>query len=271
MNFYGLETESEKLVCSWVHEPGYYLDILQKKLGVDTIRLPFSYDYVIQGNFETMDMFIRKAAKRNITIILDYHRNRKTHQGANVEADGLTWDEFIHCWRILMCRYYNNANVQGIGIYNEIQGFDSSYWEAFYRYVLPRLREGYHGRYTYYCGCLDWGKNCGIVDLDVVLQYNDTIIEVHKYDFEQRNWDDTIPNDLDPSRIFIGELGFYNIEWAVDFLAYAEGRGIYNSCMWTIAFSGDTGGWWNDDCTTEVEVKWDLMYLYWGRTTGRTP
>jgi hypothetical protein len=36
--------------------------------------------------------------------------------------------------------------------------------------------------------------------------------------------------------------------WANRFLSYLTDRKIQNACLWTIAHSDDTDGWFNDDC-----------------------
>jgi hypothetical protein len=56
MNYYGLETPGQDFVCGWAHRPDYYLKILND-LNFNSIRLPFSLEYIRNGDFSKMDEF----------------------------------------------------------------------------------------------------------------------------------------------------------------------------------------------------------------------
>ena len=89
INFYGLEVQQQKLVCSWVHDPGWYLDKMKELIQIDSIRLPFSQEYVTCSDMKLMDLMVLDCKSRNISIILDYHRGYADHQGPSPIETGI--------------------------------------------------------------------------------------------------------------------------------------------------------------------------------------
>ena len=84
-----------------------------------------------------------------------------------------------------------------------------------------------------------------------------------------------MPKSIPSDRWFIGEVGWKNSIpeerlWAETFLAYLNKRNISNVCAWTIAHSGDTEGWWKDDCTTFDYSKAALLNGFWDHSLKRT-
>lgn len=269
MNFYGLETEAKDLVCSWQHDPIWYLRKLKYDMFVNTIRLPFSHKYVVAGNWTTMDNIMAACESLDVRVILDYHRVYDTHQSP-VPEDGITRKEFIRTWLEVIQRY---PSAFGVGVFNEIQEEGIfNYTISLHHDVISSIESVIPDRYHYFLGCPGWGGNCTHMgDLPSILGpiWNRTYIEVHKYSFTSplgvSDWETTIPRDIDSNHWFIGEIGWKDTEtqWAETFIAYLKSRGIYNVCAWTIANSYDTDGWWHDDCETFIWEKAELITRLW--------
>ncbi len=274
MNFYGLETPRRDFVCSWAHDPEWYLKQLQSNLDINTIRLPFSRDYIQTGDFTLMDLFISKCKKLNMEIILDYHRTWESHQGPTPE-EGVTLLEFVNTWLSVCDRYHSSENVIGIGIFNEYQGMDVDYLKRFQRYTINAIETAHPNRFEYYVGCTRWGGDCAEMNPgDYGVEPHRVFIESHKYSFsgqaDHSDWEHSIPRSVPPQNWLIGETGWKHgvlleREWAERFLSYLEGRNITNVCAWTIAHSGDTEGWWNDNCQDFDWSKAALLKSLWTR------
>jgi aryl-phospho-beta-D-glucosidase BglC (GH1 family) len=73
ISIYGLETNLRNTVCSWVHPAIYYIDEL-KELGFNTIRVPISIQYVVEGKYDVLDSILSHTEKLGMQIFLDVHR-----------------------------------------------------------------------------------------------------------------------------------------------------------------------------------------------------
>lgn len=282
MNFYGLETPAKDLVCAWKHPPSHYLDALDLTLAINTIRIPFSYEYICGHDLSKLDDLIRECQRRNMTVILDYHRTWATHQGP-VPEEGITLEDFENTWIHVLDRFQTYNNVQGVGIFNEIQRDDPYYAANLHKRTIKKIEEHFPGRFTYFAGCVDWGTDCEqIGDLLVnTTTWNRTYLDVHKYSFNsdttEAEWNRTIPSSIDPSQWFVGEIGWKmsslkEKEWAGRFLGYLARRNISNVCLWTIAHSNDTEGWFNDDCEHfDYDKARMLNATVWNTTIAATP
>lgn len=271
MNFYGLETQRMGLVCDWKHPYTYYLDHLVDDININTIRVPFSYELVKYNSLETMDNFLEECNRRNLRVILDWHRNWNTHQGP-IPEEGITRAEFISTWIWLLERY---PKTYGVGIFNEVQIEDFEYTNQLHEEVITKIEAHFPNKFVYFAGCPRWGGDCSLMSLEHLPVWNRTYIEVHKYIFsgtsDIKDWDASIPKRIHPDHWFVGEIGWkHHIqkerEWAERFLTYLNSRGISNVCLWTIAHSGDTDGWWKDDCTTLQNDKTSLIVSFWLNT-----
>lgn len=272
MNFYGLETERQGFVCDWTHNPEWYIEKLKTDLSINTIRLPFSYEYVTFSDMTMMDNFIETCRIHGINIILDYHRTWSDHQGP-VPNEYITMDDFIGSWIKVLNRYYAYDNLIGVGIFNEIQlENDFNYANSMHELVISSLEKVFPDRFYYFAGCPNWGGNCSEMDLSHMTTWNRTFIEVHKYVFSGNSvsldWDISIPSRIPADHWFVGEVGWkhgdsVHLEWAERFLSYLKTRNITNVCAWTIAHSGDTEGWWKDDCETFNWAKAALLKTLW--------
>lgn len=273
MNYYGLETPRKSLVCDWVWAPTRYLEFLKKEMSINLIRVPFSYEYVRDDDMHNMDNLISECHRLDLQVILDYHRTWEDHQGPTPE-EKISMQDFIDCWIKVLYRYERYPNVVGVGIFNEIQSSDDfEYTMNMHRKVMDAIEIHMPKRFRYFVGCPGWGGNCSMMDPTRYEPYWDrTYIEVHKYIFSGesnfKDWEISMPRRIASDHWFIGETGWkHNIdeqrEWAEGFLSYLKSRRIYNVCAWTIAHSGDTDGWWHDDCTTFNYEKAALLETLW--------
>ena len=256
INFYGLETEGEQLVCSWVNPPSYYLDRIP---NLDTVRLPFSHQLVgSDQGLAKLDAAISLITERKLNVILDYHRTYNTHQSPGPDKE-VSLEDFKRAWSALLARYIENTWVTGVDIFNEIQGFDKVYAQSVQADVLNHLEKMFPGRYHYYVGGVDWGKDVGGFDLQVVT--SNYSLSVHEYPFFNENEDQMNARYNTTQHIFVGEFGFekYEYDQAKKIVAFFKKRGITDVCFWTIAHSRGTGGLWEDDCMTMIPEKFAIF------------
>ena len=60
INWFGFETEYKDLMCTWAHSIDWHLHKI-KEVGFNYIRLPFSLEFVQEGNWSQMDEFFEKS------------------------------------------------------------------------------------------------------------------------------------------------------------------------------------------------------------------
>lgn len=250
LNFYGFETERHQPVCDWKHPPSWYLDKASQAIHIDTVRLPFSYQYASCSDFADMDGFIRECAKRNINVILDYHRGYADHQGMSPEEKDITKEMWIDILIYILGRYNTYTNVIGISLFNEFQIKDTKHIEDLQIEAVNEIEQVMPGRYTYFLGCADWGKDCR--NMWYQLPINNSMIEIHTYGFNNNDFTQFLPTKLPSSHIFIGEVGWFSnqTEWFQQFKSKFRRRHLEHVCLWTLAHSHDTGNLFQDDCET---------------------
>ena len=265
VNFYGLETERMNFVCDWVNHPHYFVDKLIEDIDLTTFRVPFSHDFLKEGNLTILDEFVFMCDKHNLSIILDWHRTHKTHQGYGPLQE-VSLSEFISTWLWLLHRYNESRSVQGVGIFNEYQGSATA---AVLEYSVPLIQEieaMFPRRFYYFVGCPGWGGDCSSMGVLLTLdEWERTFVEVHKYIFSGTDWDQSIPVEIPATHWFVGETGWKQDQqaWGDRFFDYLKKRNITNVCFWTIAHSGDTEGLWNDDCHNIYPKKLDTLRRFW--------
>lgn len=275
INFYGLETPSLDFVCGWQHRPSYYLEKLDE-LGFNSIRLPFSLEYVRKGNYQKMDEFfdsIHKYPHMNVT--LDMHRVFSSHQGPTPTESWVTMDIFLNGWKEIIARYQHNPQLTGIDIFNEYQGTDSNYWNGVSRTIVTDIEEHFPNRFKYFVGGTRWGGDIHEMNLES-LPFSDRIhYTIHKYIFSgsgynrEKDWDWSFgPFKNQTGKISVGEWGFKSerpeeVAWAREFVAYLKKHNIRDNYFWTIAHSGDTGGLWKDNCEDIDMAKYEIIQSLW--------
>lgn len=283
INYYGLETPSRDFVCGWQHRPSFYLGHLDR-LGFNSIRLPFSLEYVRQGNFDKMDEFFETIkAYPNMTVTLDMHRVFSSHQGPTPTEDWITMDTFLEGWRTIIRRYRNHPQLHGIDVFNEYQGTDSNYWNGVLRTIVKDIEKAFPDRFEYFVGGIRWGGDIHDIDLED-LPFADRIhYTIHKYIFStvgydrEKDWDFSFgPFKNRTSKVSVGEWGFKSerwdeVNWAKEFVTYLRKHDLRDTYFWTIAHSGDTGGLWHDDCETIDMSKFEIIQSLWNTTTPSSP
>lgn len=265
ISVYGMETDWRNTVCSWKNDMTYYMDYV-KGLGFNSLRMPFSYQYVMEGDFTVMDRFVDEAAKRDLWVIADLHRIWNGGQSPT-PFDGINMDQFVSCWKTVAWRYKDHPALKAMNSYNEYQLHDPETIVAYSSKLFTEIEAMLPGRYHYFVTGTFWAGNLTGVNLEH-LPFADRIsYSVHKYAWsgtaDEADWNSSIPFDIPNEKLIIGEWGWmedkpHEVEWAKRFIAYLKRRGIEHTCFWTTAHSHDTGNLWEDDC--EI-IKWDNYNL----------
>lgn len=256
MNFYGIETPLGDTTCSWKNPLSYYLDFLYNE-GFNSMRLPFSYEYVLDSNLHSLDNFVNYATFKNMTVLLDFHRVHTHYQSGN-PFDDISIQEFTDCWIKLLDRYVDNKNVYGLGLFNEYQGIDGKYWSEIMKQVIEKIEITQpKDRWIYLVGGTQWGGNLEDINLENK-PYSDRIrYEIHKYHFSGKppeDWDKTFGKFK--NKVIIGEWSINRDEWDDMFINYLLKHNITDNYYWTISNSYDTINIWKDDCIT---VNMDVL------------
>lgn len=277
INFYGLETEAADVVCGWKHAPWWYLSRLQaSSMAIDTIRVPFSYDYVARNNFTNMDSLMTDANRLNMNVILDYHRTSSSHQSKHPDAE-ISLLSFFETWTKVIDRYQAYPNVYALDLFNEPQDVDTDYVNSFHYKMVNMLELRYPGRFVYVLSCPVWGSDCRNVDTAFPgIPSNRIRIGIHLYPFTSTEYsmDSLFPKSIPAHKWIVGETGYMhtdrqNVEWFQSFLTYLKKRNITDVCLWTIAHSSDTGGWFDDNCETINDKKVQMMQNLWPKINRR--
>jgi aryl-phospho-beta-D-glucosidase BglC (GH1 family) len=271
INIYGFETEHSSLACDWVSSYDEILENVQN-LGFNTVRLPFSHDYIHNTNMSSMDSFFDAILKTQLDVVLDFHRLVNYQQSAKPYDDQHSFQQFLDDWVFIADRYQYNSHLIALDLFNEWQGNDCQEWNQLATEVINVLESKFPYRFSYMVGCPSWGSDCS--DVSITLPYQDRIFySIHRYIWHGSNdhdsWDHHFGNiGIDGNKMIVGEYGWKSdlpnqVVWAREFLDYLKSRNIRNSFFWCYGVSGDTGGIMKDDCKT---VEWDkikLLYEYW--------
>ena len=269
INMYGFETEHSSLSCDWVSTYDQMLGNV-KMLGFNTIRLPFSHDYIHKTDMKSMDYFFEAVLKTNLQVVLDFHRIYNSHQSAKPNSEGHTIDCFINDWITILDRYKGNSHLVGVDVFNEWQDGNAGEWNDIATKTLTEIENKFPYRFFYMVGCTNWGSDCSNVVIN--LPYQDRIFyTIHRYVWHgdySNNWDHVF-NVNNGQKMIVGEYGAKSdlpnqMSWFKQFLEYLKSKNITNSFFWTYGISGDTGGIYKDDC---LSVEWDkinLLWNYWG-------
>ncbi|MBG31090.1 MAG: glycoside hydrolase [Phycisphaerae bacterium] len=140
VSWFGMETETHVPHGLWARG---YKETLQhiSEMGFNLIRLPFSLNALrsrkisgidfnkgsnrdFQGKtpLQAMDLVIEEARRRNLLILLDFHRLNDREIPELWYGDGYTEKDWIDTWLMLAKRYRKQANVIGADIKNEPHG-----------------------------------------------------------------------------------------------------------------------------------------------------
>lgn len=270
-SLYGLETPLRNTVCSWKH-PGSYYIAKAKEVGFDTVRIPVSVEYIVEGDYKVLDSLFNSCQELDVRAILDFHRvtsNRQEEswdQGIKESSKVHSREDFIAAVLWILERYKEVSQLIGTNSWNEYTGTNSTFKKEWDTLVFGKIEEAFPGRFLYFATGLMWGNTLANYTLEDLPYAERIIYEIHKYPFsgtaDREDWEKTFGTLQRPTKLMIGEYGFRfpeEAKWGREFVAYLQEKKIQNHCFWTVAHSGDTGGLWKDDCDTVDEAKLKII------------
>lgn len=271
----GLETQSYQTDCFWENSASYYIDELGRR-GFDWLRIPFSASYVERGDFSILDNIFDSAKKWNMSILLDWHRNRNAGWQGDW-LDDLNHDEYLRIYIQLLSRYYSRIELQMVGIFNEYKLMDSGFWKKEMEHSVRYLETTFPNRFYWLIGCPQWSGNCHDIDWSFLPFHDRVFGDVHKYSWSfvinqdeyESDWEYSFPKNR--TQVVVGEWGFLSdnsqqVEWAHRFIKWLQNNNIDKTCFWmSVSSSGDTGGIWKD-CHIFDELKYNVLLELWNTT-----
>lgn len=275
ITWYGFETENSNVMCLWKNDIDWNLRKMQE-LGFNSIRLPFSYQYIQTGVWWEMDKFFEKLKNYNLSVVLDFHRIENTHQSAKPYTNQVSFDMFLEAWRIILDRYQHNPKLIAVDIFNEYQSDNYMEWNNLARQIVNYIESKFPNRFNYYIGGVSWGGDLHFVDLED-LPYSERIFyTIHKYFFSdtepfEKRWEYSFGEHK--LVVNVGEWGFLSNEplevaWAKRFINWLLSKNIRNTYFFTWSYnSQDTGGILMTDCTTVDNEKMTLLHHFWNNET----
>lgn len=265
INWYGHETELGKFTCSWQHPTEYYLEKL-KDMGFNSLRIPFSHQYVRNGDFSSLDHFFNIVGNYNMTVILDFHRVHNQAQSP-VPTDGISKEEFWDSWTTIANRYKDHKELTGLELFNEYQLSDITYWNDFMKETILHIEERIPQRFEYIVNGYQWGGKLTGITLEDLPIKDRVKYSIHKYIFSGNS----APSDWDvsfgsyPEKTIVTEWGFRTPDegedqtwWGKMFIDYLKKRDIRNTYFWCLSHSGDTKALLYDDCEN---VNWEKLKI----------
>lgn len=267
ISLFGLETEHRGFMCDWVHPVDHYMNEIAY-LGFNIIRVPFSYQYIIEGNLGLLDHIVDVANRLSISIVLDFHRVWSNTQQPTPFDYGMTEEQFQETWIKLLRRYENSKSVCCHNAYNEFVPDDPNYLIQYTTRLFDLVENTFPGRYMHAATGVRWSGSLRGISLEN-LPYRDRIFySVHKYSFSgtghRDDWDLSFGDvGLPVERLIVGEWGWVGsdsnqVDWAKSFIDYLKEKNITNTIYWSLSQSGDTGNLYADDCVT---FRWDNFNL----------
>ena len=279
INWFGFETEYKNLMCTWSHDIEWHLNTI-KQIGFNYIRLPFSLEYIIEGNWEKMDTFFEKSKELGLDVVLDFHRLHSSHQSAKPYDNVYTFDDFLYGWKTILERYKDYENLKAVDIFNEYQSGNYVEWNSLARQIVSFIETNFPDRFQFFVGGTNWGGNIHNMDLSDLPYYSRIRYSIHKYWFSDtepydEKWDYSF-GDHKPV-INVGEWGYMSevkseTEWAERFVEYLRENDLRDTFFWTYSYnSGDTGGILleasksrtGQDCTDVDYKKMLLLHHLW--------
>lgn len=272
ISLFGLETDHRGFMCDWVHPVDHYMNEIAY-LGFNMIRVPFSYQYFIEGNLGLMDHIVDVANHLGISIVLDFHRVWSNTQQPTPFDYGMTEEQFQSTWMSLLTRYQNSPSVCCHNAYNEFVPDDAAYLMAYTRRLFEKVEAAFPGRYMHAATGTRWSGSLRGVTLED-LPYTERIFySVHKYSFSgsgnEEDWENSFGNvGLPLERVIVGEWGWVGtdqgqVDWANNFISYLNRKNVTNTIYWSLSQSGDTGNLYADDCVTFRWDNYNILRTLW--------
>ena len=222
---------------------------LLKRLGFDTIRVPFSYRQFLSDDdpgiwkddgFAPLDRVVRWAKELGLWIVLDLHGAPGGQTGANIDDSfGTPWlfesresqDRMVQIWTRVAGRYRDEPAVLGYELLNEPIGtfldwkkYNASL-EPLYKRVTAAIRE-VDPDHIVILGGAQWDTEFSVFGPPFA---PNLLYTFHKY------WSEVTEASLKPFLdfrarydvpIWLGETGENNDEWVASMARLAEGQGI---------------------------------------------
>lgn len=265
ISFYGHETELGKFTCSWQHPTEYYLEKLQD-MGFNSLRIPFSHQYVRNGDFSSLDHFFDIVGNYNMTVILDFHRINNYAQSP-IPTDGISQEEFWDTWVTIANRYKDKKELVALELFNEYQQSDSNYWNNFMKQTILYIEDKIPQRFEYIVNGMNWGGSLAGISLEDIPIKDRVKYSIHKYIFSGNS----VPSDWDvsfgsyPNKTIVTEYGFRTASegedqtwWGRMFIDYLKKRNIRNTYFWCVSHSSDTRALFFDDCEN---INWEKLKI----------
>ena len=148
MNWYGMEEPISVMEGLWQYSLSEYL-ILMKEEGFNTLRIPFSLDKVLSGEYgqniidkdlveqcpechynngtvkspyDILHQVFTTTKSLDMKIILDLHRLRAKTTDPLWYSNSFTNDDFLRGWNLILDKFNIYDNLLGIDLYNEPHG-----------------------------------------------------------------------------------------------------------------------------------------------------
>jgi hypothetical protein len=265
-SIFGLETDHRGFMCDWEKPVDYYVKTMNQ-LGFNSLRIPFSYQYIQEGNLQQLDHVVSLANQYNMSIILDFHRIWSNTQQPTPFDFGVSEQQFTDAWILLLTRYQFEPSIIGGNIWNEFVPTDVSYLTAYSRRIILKIESLFPERYLHFVTGTNWSGSLRGVTLEDLPFKNRIYYSVHKYSFsgtaDREDWEKSFGNvGLPLNRIIVGEFGWKGdvapqVEWSSRFMNYLLEKNITNTCYWSQSQSGDTGNLWSNNC---VDFHWDNYF-----------
>lgn len=270
INWYGHETELGKFTCSWQHPTEYYLEKLQE-MGFDSLRIPFSYQYIQNGDFSSLDHFFDIVGNYNMTVLLDFHRIN-SHAQSPVPTDGITQEQFWDAWVTIANRYKHHQELVGLELFNEYQQMDVQYWNNFMKQTILYIEDRIPQRFQYVVNGHSWGGSLAGISVEDLPIKDRVKYSIHKYKFSGNsvpsNWDVSFGSY--PNKTYVTEFGFRTASegedetsWGKMFIDYLKKRDIRDTYFWCLSHSQDTKSLFMDDCETVNLEKLNIIRTLW--------
>lgn len=261
INFYGLETESMKPVCSWINPPEYFLDILIDRVGLNSVRIPISGSYIETGEYSELRNLIDTCQQRNLRVILDYHRTRSDKQ-YTTPTDTQTLSQFVDSWVKILESFQND--VYAVSLFNEDQTSTNDQIIEYSISIIYALESYFPNKFIYIVGAAFWNQRAtGLEKLFDSINPERLMIDLHWYPFigDVSYIENSVSELIPIDNYFVGEIGwtFDDLEWIRTISKWSRKKGFNKFCGWTIAYSDLGGTFWKDDCQTFFPEKMDTF------------
>mmetsp|Transcript_57956 Transcript_57956/g.96112 ORF Transcript_57956/g.96112 Transcript_57956/m.96112 type:complete len:577 (+) Transcript_57956:38-1768(+) len=297
LSWFGFETTNYNLYGLDKHSVDWYLDWI-KAQGFNAMRLPFSQDFIQNGDKAAYLSVVQKAADRGILVMPDFHSKSAGAytEGLSAISEGGAYGTAIATWVAVADLLKDEWNVFAGDCYNEPHDVSNAGWPTFVSFC-EKVATAIWARgvswlivvegTNYDCMSLGadincaWGENLmGIraSSRSLTVGTNKVVWSPHVYGEEitsnawssiawQQHWGYLVDGSYaaNVADVVIGEFGTRfdssaQQEWLTGLVNYLISIDARNTFFWCLnPNSGDTGGLLNDDWTTARDDKLALL------------